>query len=188
MRLTAVLLREDDSGLERRVCESERSVKTYSAAADLAAAGIRLPAESRPTSRYRGRQADQRARSVPRIGGCPVGTCFRARCGDKLALMAKRVSAWLGLILAFARAVTVWAFDAHHPHVPSDLAIQIPESPDMEAEASHAPVIEPTVAEVRPLAIPVFGNATELPPMRRNWQYGFEHAAPEVLIAGMAQA
>ena len=34
VRLTAVLLREDDSGLERRVCESERSVKTYSAAAD----------------------------------------------------------------------------------------------------------------------------------------------------------
>jgi hypothetical protein len=29
MRLTAVLLREDDSTLERRVCESEFSAKTY---------------------------------------------------------------------------------------------------------------------------------------------------------------
>jgi hypothetical protein len=34
VRLTSVLLREDDSALERRVCESERSAKTYADAAD----------------------------------------------------------------------------------------------------------------------------------------------------------
>lgn len=34
MRLTAVLLGEDDTTLERRICESERSVKTYTDAAD----------------------------------------------------------------------------------------------------------------------------------------------------------
>jgi hypothetical protein len=34
VRLTAVLLREDDTTLERRVCESERTVRTYSRAAD----------------------------------------------------------------------------------------------------------------------------------------------------------
>src|SRR5262249_846493 len=34
VRLTAVLLREDDTALERRVCENERTVKTYSSAAD----------------------------------------------------------------------------------------------------------------------------------------------------------
>lgn len=34
VRLTAVLLREDDATLERRVCESERAVKTYATAAD----------------------------------------------------------------------------------------------------------------------------------------------------------
>ena len=34
MRLTGVLLREDDSTLEWRVCESERSAKTYADAAD----------------------------------------------------------------------------------------------------------------------------------------------------------
>jgi hypothetical protein len=33
VRLTAVLLGEDDSRLERRVCESELTVKTYGAAA-----------------------------------------------------------------------------------------------------------------------------------------------------------
>jgi hypothetical protein len=33
-RLTAVVLREDDVTLERRVCESERSFKTYTSAAD----------------------------------------------------------------------------------------------------------------------------------------------------------
>jgi hypothetical protein len=33
-RLTAVVLREDDVTLEHRVCESERSFKTYSSAAD----------------------------------------------------------------------------------------------------------------------------------------------------------
>lgn len=33
-RLTAVLLRQDDAALERRVCESERSVKVYTDAAD----------------------------------------------------------------------------------------------------------------------------------------------------------
>ena len=34
MRLTAVLLREDDGTLERRVCENEKSVKTYATAAE----------------------------------------------------------------------------------------------------------------------------------------------------------
>lgn len=34
VRLTGVLLREDDSTLERRVCENERSAKTYADAAD----------------------------------------------------------------------------------------------------------------------------------------------------------
>jgi hypothetical protein len=34
VRLTAVLLREDDSALERRVCENERTVKTYAGAAE----------------------------------------------------------------------------------------------------------------------------------------------------------
>jgi hypothetical protein len=34
VRLTSVLLREDDSTLERRVCESEKSTKTYTDAAD----------------------------------------------------------------------------------------------------------------------------------------------------------
>ena len=34
VRLTAVLLGEDDASLERRVCESERSVKVYADAAD----------------------------------------------------------------------------------------------------------------------------------------------------------
>ncbi|HEX5419638.1 MAG TPA: hypothetical protein VFY39_06540, partial [Gammaproteobacteria bacterium] len=34
VRLTAVLLGEDDASLEQRVCQDERSVKTYSAAAD----------------------------------------------------------------------------------------------------------------------------------------------------------
>jgi len=29
VRLTAVLLREDDAALERRVCANERAVKTY---------------------------------------------------------------------------------------------------------------------------------------------------------------
>ncbi len=33
-RLTAVLLREDDATLTRRVCETERSFKTYTSAAD----------------------------------------------------------------------------------------------------------------------------------------------------------
>lgn len=33
-RLMAVLLREDDSALHQRVCESERSAKTYADAAD----------------------------------------------------------------------------------------------------------------------------------------------------------
>ncbi|HKT73978.1 MAG TPA: hypothetical protein VJQ47_13885 [Steroidobacteraceae bacterium] len=33
VRLTAVLLREDDAGLERRVCESDATVKTYTEAA-----------------------------------------------------------------------------------------------------------------------------------------------------------
>jgi hypothetical protein len=32
VRLTAVLLREDDTTLERRVCENERSAKTYAEA------------------------------------------------------------------------------------------------------------------------------------------------------------
>lgn len=34
VRLTAVLLGEDDTALERRICESERSVRTYTDAAD----------------------------------------------------------------------------------------------------------------------------------------------------------
>jgi|SRR6185437_15686884 len=34
VRLTAVLLREDDVTLQQRVCENERSAKTYSDAAD----------------------------------------------------------------------------------------------------------------------------------------------------------
>ena len=34
MRLTAVLLREDDSALGRRVCENEKTVKTYATAAE----------------------------------------------------------------------------------------------------------------------------------------------------------
>lgn len=34
VRLTSVLLREDDTALERRVCENERSVRVYSDAAD----------------------------------------------------------------------------------------------------------------------------------------------------------
>ncbi|MGA7540438.1 MAG: hypothetical protein WBW93_16905 [Steroidobacteraceae bacterium] len=34
VRLTAVLLREDDAALERRVCENERSTKVYADAAD----------------------------------------------------------------------------------------------------------------------------------------------------------
>ncbi|HEY4214486.1 MAG TPA: hypothetical protein VGM84_23625 [Steroidobacteraceae bacterium] len=34
IRLTSVLLREDDSALQQRVCENEKSVKTYSDAAD----------------------------------------------------------------------------------------------------------------------------------------------------------
>jgi hypothetical protein len=34
VRLTSVLLREDDAALERRVCENERTVKTYASAAD----------------------------------------------------------------------------------------------------------------------------------------------------------
>jgi hypothetical protein len=34
MRLTAVLLREDDTALQQRVCENERTAKTYSDAAD----------------------------------------------------------------------------------------------------------------------------------------------------------
>ena len=34
VRLTAVLLREDDATLERRVCENEKTVKTYTTAAD----------------------------------------------------------------------------------------------------------------------------------------------------------
>ena len=34
VRLTAVLLREDDAALERRVCENEKTVKTYTTAAD----------------------------------------------------------------------------------------------------------------------------------------------------------
>jgi hypothetical protein len=33
-RLMAVLLREDDSALHQRVCESERTAKTYADAAD----------------------------------------------------------------------------------------------------------------------------------------------------------
>jgi division protein CdvB (Snf7/Vps24/ESCRT-III family) len=33
-RLTAVLLQEDDAALQHRVCESDRTVKTYAAAAD----------------------------------------------------------------------------------------------------------------------------------------------------------
>jgi hypothetical protein len=33
VRLTAVVLREDDSALERRVCESDHSAKTYAQAA-----------------------------------------------------------------------------------------------------------------------------------------------------------
>src|SRR5579862_7252115 len=34
VRLTSVLLREDDAALTRRVCENERSVKVYTDAAD----------------------------------------------------------------------------------------------------------------------------------------------------------
>ena len=34
MRLTAVLLREDDAALQQRVCENERTAKTYADAAD----------------------------------------------------------------------------------------------------------------------------------------------------------
>ena len=34
MRLTAVLLLEDDSALERRVCENEKTAKTYATAAE----------------------------------------------------------------------------------------------------------------------------------------------------------
>ncbi len=33
MRLTAVLLRDDDTALERRVCESDKTVQTYALAA-----------------------------------------------------------------------------------------------------------------------------------------------------------
>jgi hypothetical protein len=32
--LTAVLLREDDTTLQRRVCENDKTVKTYATAAD----------------------------------------------------------------------------------------------------------------------------------------------------------
>lgn len=34
VRLTAVLLREDDTALQQRVCENERTAKTYADAAD----------------------------------------------------------------------------------------------------------------------------------------------------------
>jgi hypothetical protein len=34
VRLTAVLLRDDDTALERRVCENDRSAKTYAEAAN----------------------------------------------------------------------------------------------------------------------------------------------------------
>jgi hypothetical protein len=34
VRLTAVLLREDDAALERRVCENDKTAKTYANAAD----------------------------------------------------------------------------------------------------------------------------------------------------------
>ncbi len=34
VRLTAVLLREDDAALQQRVCENERTAKTYADAAD----------------------------------------------------------------------------------------------------------------------------------------------------------
>ena len=34
VRLMGVLLREDDAELERRVCESEKSAKTYAQAAE----------------------------------------------------------------------------------------------------------------------------------------------------------
>ena len=34
IRLTAVLLREDDTTLQRRVCENDKTVKTYTSAAD----------------------------------------------------------------------------------------------------------------------------------------------------------
>jgi hypothetical protein len=34
VRLTAVLLQEDDAALQRRVCENEKTVKTYTSAAD----------------------------------------------------------------------------------------------------------------------------------------------------------
>ena len=44
VRLTAVLLREDDSALERRVCESGDSVRTYTGAGRLAAARIGVSA------------------------------------------------------------------------------------------------------------------------------------------------
>ena len=36
VRLTAVLLRDDDTALERRVCESDKSAKTYAQAASMA--------------------------------------------------------------------------------------------------------------------------------------------------------
>lgn len=45
-RLMAVLLREDDSALHQRVCESERAAKTYADAADWPAAGVSLSAQS----------------------------------------------------------------------------------------------------------------------------------------------
>ena len=34
VRLTAVLLQEDDAALQRRVCENDKTVKTYTSAAD----------------------------------------------------------------------------------------------------------------------------------------------------------
>ena len=34
VRLTAVLLQEDDAALQRRVCENDKTVKTYASAAD----------------------------------------------------------------------------------------------------------------------------------------------------------
>jgi hypothetical protein len=87
VRLTAVLLQEDNTTLQRRVCENDKTVKTYTTAADWLA---REPAYLRKVARLLdtagdrlsavlGRcQSGQTAASSVHMAGAVLGTTMRS--------------------------------------------------------------------------------------------------------------
>jgi hypothetical protein len=54
VRLTAVLLQEDDAALQRRVCENDKTVKTYTSAADWLGTRIRIAEKDGEIAGYGG--------------------------------------------------------------------------------------------------------------------------------------